>query len=443
MNKEGKPSLFVFMRKIFFVLTITLLFISPKISYGVSSARPALLATDRAELEKQLGDLESQIDAQKVILDAKRKESASLQRDISILTAQIKQAKLAIKARDLVIEQLTDDISGKNETIGQLSSKINREKESLSQLLRNTQQLDDYSLPDFVLGSKSLSDFYLDVDTYQSIKQGLGDSMDIISGTKKQTEDEKAVLEDKKSEQIDLRRIQVLQQQKIQQQEKEKNNLLKITKGLENEYQKILKDKEASAAKIRSALFSLEGSQAIQFGDAVRYANEVYNNLGVRPAFLLGIIAEESNLGQNVGTGNWKTDMHPTRDVPVFQQITSELGLNPDKMPVSKKAWYGWGGAMGPAQVIPSTWILFKDRLAKISGSNPPNPWNARDALFAAGLILKDNGASDGTRAAERLAALRYLAGWKNATKKAYAFYGDDVMDLADKYQSQINILNK
>jgi membrane-bound lytic murein transglycosylase B len=110
---------------------------------------------------------------------------------------------------------------------------------------------------------------------------------------------------------------------------------------------------------------------------------------------------------------------------------------------VSKKAWYGWGGAMGPAQVIPSTWILFKDRLAKISGSNPPNPWNARDALFAAGLILKDNGASDGTRAAERLAALRYLAGWKNATKKAYAFYGDDVMDLADKYQSQINILNK
>jgi membrane-bound lytic murein transglycosylase B len=293
------------------------------------------------------------------------------------------------------------------------------------------------------LGSKSLSDFYLDVDTYQSIKQGLGDSMDIISGTKKQTEDEKAVLEDKKSEQIDLRRIQVLQQQKIQQQEKEKNNLLKITKGLENEYQKILKDKEASAAKIRSALFSLEGSQAIQFGDAVRYANEVYSNLGVRPAFLLGIIAEESNLGQNVGTGNWKTDMHPTRDVPVFQQITSELGLNPDKMPVSKKAWYGWGGAMGPAQVIPSTWILFKDRLAKISGSNPPNPWNARDALFAAGLILKDNGASDGTRAAERLAALRYLAGWKNATKKAYAFYGDDVMDLADKYQSQINILNK
>ena len=53
-----------------------------------------------------------------------------------------------------------------------------------------------------------------------------------------------------------------------------------------------------------------------------------------------------------------------------------------------------------------------------------------------------DNGADKGTLVAERLAALRYLAGWTNATKKAYAFYGDDVMELAAKYQKQIDILN-
>ena len=41
----------------------------------------------------------------------------------------------------------------------------------------------------------------------------------------------------------------------------------------------------------------------------------------------------------------------------------------------------------------------------------------------------------------ERLAALRYLAGWANATKPAYAFYGNEVMDLADKWQKQIDIL--
>ena len=60
---------------------------------------------------------------------------------------------------------------------------------------------------------------------------------------------------------------------------------------------------------------------------------------------------------------------------------------------------------------------------------------------MAAGVLMKENGATTGTYEAERLAALRYFAGWGNAGKAAYAFYGDDVMDLAAKYQAQINIL--
>ena len=98
---------------------------------------------------------------------------------------------------------------------------------------------------------------------------------------------------------------------------------------------------------------------------------------------------------------------------------------------------------MGPAQFIPSTWVLYKDRVAKIVGKSPPNPWDPRTAIFACALLMADNGADKGTREAERLAALRYLAGWKNATKPAYAFYGDDVMEFADKFQKQIDVLER
>ncbi len=62
---------------------------------------------------------------------------------------------------------------------------------------------------------------------------------------------------------------------------------------------------------------------------------------------------------------------------------------------------------------------------------------------MASAILLADNGATKGTFAAERLAALRYFAGWANATKSAYAFYGDDVMALATKYQGLINILER
>ena len=172
----------------------------------------------------------------------------------------------------------------------------------------------------------------------------------------------------------------------------------------------------------------------------------------MRPAFLLGVIAEESNLGENVGTGNWKTDLYECyqsigyytsaeKQKAAFLKLTADLGLNPDTLPVSRKPWYGCGGAMGPAQFMPTTWALYVDRIAKATGHNPPSPWDNGDAFMASAILLMDNGADKGTAYSERLAALRYLAGWKNAEKPAYSFYGDDVMALSAKYQKLIDIL--
>ena len=165
----------------------------------------------------------------------------------------------------------------------------------------------------------------------------------------------------------------------------------------------------------------------------------------------MGTIAEESELGANVGSGNWKKDLYqcyisigyPTsaeKQKTAFLAITGELGLNPDAMPVSKAPYYGCGGAMGPAQFMPTTWQLYKSSIASRTGHNPPNPWDAEDAFMAAALLLRDNGASAGGYTAERRAALRYLAGG-NWQKPSYAFYGDDVMALAEKYQNMIDIL--
>jgi len=134
--------------------------------------------------------------------------------------------------------------------------------------------------------------------------------------------------------------------------------------------------------------------------------------------------------------------MKDPRDTVPYLDITRRLGLDPDLMPLSCPPGYGYGGAMGPAQFIPSTWVLYEDRIGKLTGNTPPNPWNPEDAFMASALLLSDNGADRGTRAAERLAALRYFAGWANAENPAYAFYGDGVLGLADKNQNLINQLN-
>ncbi len=407
----------------------------------LSSAQ--LTSERRAQLERELAELQTQIDNQKKILESKQRETVSLERDISILNAKIEKAKLNIKARTIAISQLNSDINQKENKIGSLNEKINREKDSLASILRQTNKLQSYTLSEVVLNDQSISEFFSDIDSFAQVRYALRDSFADIKDDTEKTKAEKDDLEDKKEEQINLKAIQELEKKRIEEQEAEKKRILKASKGIEAEYQKIIKTKETDVVKIKSELFSLTGSSAIPFEKALQLAIKAFEKTGVRPAFLLGIIAEESNLGANVGTGNWRVDMKAPRDTVPFLEITKKLGLDPDTVPVSKKAWYGYGGAMGPAQFIPSTWVLYEKRVAQLTGNNPPNPWNPEDAFMAAAIYLKDSGASKQTVKAERYAALCYLAGCGNASKKSYQFYADDVMELADKYQRQIEIINK
>ena len=399
------------------------------------------VSSRRERLEGELADLEKQIEAQRVVLDLKQRERVSLERDLAILDAQISKARLSIRARELTISKLEAGIGEKTATLGTLAAKIAREKRSLGQLLRKTNEIDSFSLVEVVLSNKNVSEFFLDLDSFQSIKSALSDSFRLIEGAQTETEREKNSLEEKQAEELELKRLQDLEKRRIEERQREQKRLFTATEGEEARYQTLLKKTQKTAAEIRAELFSLRGTAAIPFGRALELAERAGSHTSVRAAFILGIIAEESNLGENVGTGNWKSDMHPTRDRPVFEEITQELGLNPDMMPVSRKPWYGWGGAMGPAQFIPSTWVLYKDKIANLTGHRPPNPWDPEDAFTAAGVLLDENGASRGGYQNERLAALRYFAGWKNAEKASYAFYGDDVMELTAEYQRQIDVL--
>ncbi len=419
----------------------------------------AEVAARRAELERNLAAIEAEIAEQQTLLEAKQRERVSLERDVAILTAKIEQAKLSIRARDLVIQRIAGEIRDKERTIGGLDEKLLREKQSLAQLIRKTNEIDGFTLAEIILGNENLSTLFEDLDRFDSIKAALRDSFVEIADTKAMTEAARDLLEEKQAEELELRRLQELQKRKIEEQEAERRRILAATRGVEEAYQRLILSKEKTAGEIRAELFALRGTAAIPFGEALAHANAAAEKTGVRAAFLLGVIAEESNLGENVGqciltnephkgdgkginTGRYfRGVMKPDRDVDPFLRIAARLGINPYGQVVSCPPSYGYGGAMGPAQFIPSTWVLYEERIAKATGQVPPNPWDPRTAFMAAAILLADNGAARGTPAAERLAALRYFAGWQNASRPAYAFYGEEVMELAAKYQRQIDIL--
>lgn len=431
------------------------------------------VAGRQQELQNQLAAIESQIAAQQQLLDVAQNQHQTLQTQINAFNAEIKKTQLRIQAITLTIAQLNGNIGVHNQTLSHLSNKLAAEKESLAQILRQTQMLDDYSVVSVVLGSQDVSDFFSDLDAFTSIKSSLAASFREIQQTSASTEAEKEALQARLAEQEQLRTVAQLAKQQVQAQEKSKQKLLVETKGIEANYQKLIAVGQRTAAQIRSELFMLRDSAAIPFGTALTYALAAEKATGTRAAVTLGVLKQETNLGENLGTGSWRVDMSPTRDQPVFVFITQTLGLDPDKMPVSRKPSYGWGGAMGPGQFIPSTWVCYggfvntntntcappsgagssfwqgpwqydasKDRVRKLlGGSSSSNPWNAQTAIMATAMLMADNGAAARTPSAERLAALRYFAGWTHAKNPAYAFYGDGVTEFAAQFQQDINQL--
>jgi len=406
----------------------------------------------KAVLQASLDELEKEIAAQDALLQGKQKERVSIERDVAILEAQIKKAKLLIQARDISIGKLGGDITQKTATIEDLTKKIDREKESLSQLLRKTDEGDQSSVVELVLSKKNISDFFLDIDSFTSIKGALRDSLAAIAEAKGQTEEEKTALEESKRKEADARAELDAGKRAVQKNEAEKNQLLSITKNKEKEYKKVLNERKKRAAEIRAALFALRDSGQIPFGSAYEYALSASQKTGVRPAFILAIFSQESSFGKNQGACYLKDTstgagvgantgtafakvMNPTRDVPPFLAILKALGGDPFNTRVSCPQEVGWGGAMGPAQFIPSTWAGMQASVASALGKSYADPWNPQDAFMAAALYLRDLGAAGGGYSNERDAACRYFSGSKCSKSSFVAGYGNSVIAKATTIQ--------
>jgi len=212
-------------------------------------------------------------------------------------------------------------------------------------------------------------------------------------------------------------------------------------------------------------LFDLRDTQGISFGTALDYATQASVKTGVRPAFILAILSQESDLGKNIGsclvtnidTGDgvgkntgtaYEKVMKAPRDTQPFQDITASVGLTWSTTPVScplsrtYSASRGYGGAMGPSQFIPSTWQLYAPRIETATGVTTANPWDPRDAIMATALYLADLGAGSQTYTAERNAACKYYSGRSCDSKSPpNTAYGNSVVAKADTYQQNIDYL--
>lgn len=408
---------------------------------------------EKSQLQRQLQDIENQIAQYQQQLSVIKGEKNTLQNKVKQLQNQQGALALQVEVANLQIQNLETEMGRTQMEIDKKVATIVELKAQLAQFIVLLHQQDTRSIVYSLVTNDKLSDIFDEMQNEAKITEGLNR---LVAQTRVAQDDlvqQKNNLAAQEDEIQNIVVVKALQQQQLAGSVTEQNSLLKQTKGKESNYQAVLSDTQKQAAQIRNRLYDLVGGgKQVTFGEAVSIAQSVSAQTGVRAAFLLAVLTQESSLGKNVGTCNrvgdppeksWKVVMKPDRDQKPFLQITADLGLNPETTPVScpmkdsKGRQLGWGGAMGPAQFIPSTWVGYKDKVSAITGKTA-NPWDIRDAFIAAAIKLGADGAT--SQSGEWAAAMRYFSG---GTNQKYAFYGNSVVAQAEKYQHDVDTLSK
>jgi peptidoglycan hydrolase CwlO-like protein len=355
----------------------------------------------------------------------------TLQNAITKLKSKISSLGVQINQSTVMVKDLNIQITDTQSSISKTTDDVQDSQNQIASILRVVYEED--RKPAFVvLLEGNLSDFFSNLAYLDNLNSKVSSLLESTKNLKTYLEGQQIKMSGSVDSLQKTIAMQTLQKQENEQTKAQQDKYMKLT---EAQYQQQLKDKqevEQKVSKIRAMLFQVVGtSKAPTFGEALEIAKSVSSVVSIRPAFLLAIISQESAIGRNVGqcylsdetTGAGKKIstgatvmriMKPTRDVQPFIQITTALGRDPYNTPVS--CWIpayvsgvptGWGGAMGPAQFIASTWNGIASRLKSLLG-HTADPWDIKDSFTASALYLSDLGASKQTTAAENYAAGRY-----------------------------------
>ncbi|MGC9046558.1 MAG: lytic murein transglycosylase [Minisyncoccia bacterium] len=415
----------------------------------------------RQQLETQLKQLEDQINQYENTIQQYQKQGNTLKNEIAKLNARINELNLKIKAINLNLQQLDSSISDTQTQINSTENKINQRKQALTQALREIFYNDDASTLEILLANNSINDFFNNISNIMLVQQNIQNNLNDIMNLRTQLIQDKQELMLQKQDIQNLKEYQLNQKNQIALIQQQKNTLLQETKGKESNYQKLLKTTRETAAQIRQRIFQLLGGGELTFEQAYNYAKLASQATNIRTALILAILDRESALGKNVGKCKYNqimsggtTAMNP-KEIPIFLNLLQQLNIDPN----SQLAYVScpnsdgtYGGAMGPAQFLPSTWQLYSNDIKAVTGNSIPNPWNNSDAFVATALYIKDAMNSNACKnyatlipsqqqiLLERCAAAMYYAGNRWYTYRLV--YGDSIVQRANQFQQDIDIMN-
>lgn len=380
-----------------------------------------------AELSRKIKELQGQRDSAAVEADV---INTQLQR----LNNQLAKAELELKKTQLNIQHVTAESQATAQSIENLEQGIMGKRQQLRSLFRQLYEKEQEPWLAIFLRSGSVSEALAERSAYEKLQTETAASVAEFQGQMKQLQDRQANLDQQQADLAKLSGLLESQQAEIAANRGQQKQFLAAKRSEQLKFENLLAEARQARQEVEQDAYTLKGA-GVQLtftaaNDMAKFAGKL---TGVRPALLLAVLKVESNLGNNIGGGKFPEDMQPASR-EAFVRLTQKLKLDPATTPISARPrnYSGWGGAMGPAQIMPQTWETIEPRLSSLMSKPNPNPYELTDALVATAILLADKGASQAAQEYE--AVNRYLAGpnWQRFT-----WYGDRVLAVAKEYEQQ------
>ena len=299
---------------IFFIPAFSIAALDPSIDLTQICESSAILDEKEREFSKKdfqelLEKCQAYLNEKKILADKdvsqKASEKKTLENEIYKINSRIKSLDNQIYQSNLTIKSLGYKITDTEINIEETKKEIEEQKRKIALILQAIYENGEKSPLEIFLTSGSISSFFDNFIYFEILNNKNQALLNDFQSLQIKLGEEKDDLEIKKGEQEGYVELQRTQKSASQEAKKQQEYLYSIT---EKEYQESLaskKDIESKQAEIEKRLIQLvgllPGQEQPDFGTLLNIAKSVGPKIGVRPAFILGIISQESALGRNVG----------------------------------------------------------------------------------------------------------------------------------------------
>jgi len=236
-------------------ITIGFLLWLPLISIAAS---PLELQRQIEEKSVRLREINQQLQETQKNLTETEEKSRSLNQEVKRINYNVKQLDLGIKANQTTVEKLELEIASLELDIDETQDKIDLKKRAVQQLLHEIQIRDDEEPLVTFLKNKTIAEglneaqqlgeirnkLVIDVSALQELQDDLNDKLDIASQKKGGVEQEQRTLKVRKG--------------LVEEEKKEKQGLLKITKNQQKIYEQLFDELAKKQTEIAEEVEALE-----------------------------------------------------------------------------------------------------------------------------------------------------------------------------------------